>query len=133
MRQRWETLAFLHWDYPVAPVQRLLPGRLRVEPWEGRAWVSLVAFHMRVRPPVGPAVAGLTTFPETNLRTYVVGPDGKAGICFFSLDAANAPAVAVARLGLGLPYFLAAMEIEREDGQVRYRSQRRSRRTKAGH
>jgi len=47
-------------------------------------------------------------FPETNLRTYVLGPKGP-GIWFFSLDAARAIAVAGARIAFGLPYYLAQM------------------------
>jgi hypothetical protein len=124
MRQRWENLTFLHWDYPVAAVERLLPCGLRVEPWEGRAWVGLLAFHMRVRPPVGPSVPGLTTFAETNLRTYVIGPDGRSGVWFFSLDASNAPAVVTARVLYGLPYFFAAMRIHQDDDRISYRSRR---------
>lgn len=124
MRHRWETLTFLHWDYPIDTVQRLLPPQLKVEAWEGRAWVGLVPFHMRVRPPVGPAVAGFTTFPETNVRTYVVGPNGRPGVWFFSLDAANAAAVAMARLAYGLPYYSARMEVRRREGAVTYRSAR---------
>lgn len=124
MRQRWETLTFLHWDYPIETVQRLLPSGLEVEPWEGRAWVGLVPFHMRVRLPVGPAVPGLTTFPETNVRTYVVGPNGQPGVWFFSLEAANPPAVAVARLAYGLPYYPARMKVSTHGGAVIYRSRR---------
>lgn len=124
MRHRWETLAFLHWAYPVGTVQQLLPRGLEAEPWEGRAWVGLVPFHMRVRPPVGPAVRGVTTFPETNVRTYVVGPDGRPGVWFFSLDAANAPAVAAARSLYGLPYFLSRMRVDRDGDAVTYRSRR---------
>jgi uncharacterized protein len=124
MRQRWETLTFLHWDYPVERVQRLLPPGLEVEPWGGRAWVGLVPFHMRVRPPVGPALRGVTTFPETNVRTYVLGPDGTPGVWFFSLDAANLPAVTVARLVYGLPYFFARMRVTCDGPTVSYRSRR---------
>lgn len=105
MRQRWETLTFLHWPYPVEALQGLLPPGLVVEPWRGQAWVGLVPFHMRVRPPIGPALPGFTTFPETNVRTYVLGPNGLAGVCFLSLDATNRPAIAAARLAYGLPYY----------------------------
>ncbi|HET6963739.1 MAG TPA: DUF2071 domain-containing protein [Acidimicrobiales bacterium] len=124
MRHRWETLTFLHWPFDVNTVQRLLPSGLAVEPWEGRAWVALVPFHMRVRPPIGPALPGVTTFPETNVRTYVTGPDGRPGVWFFSLDAANAPAVVAARTLYGLPYFLARMKVERDGDTVTYRSHR---------
>lgn len=124
MRQRWEALTFLHWPYPVVAVQRLLPPALAVEPWEGRAWVGLVPFFMRVRPPLAPAIPGVTTFPETNLRTYVIGPDGRSGVWFFSLDAANWPAVVTGRAAYGLPYHKAKMRLERDSRSVRYRSTR---------
>lgn len=93
MRHRWESLTFFHWSCPIEEVQRLLPPGLRIEPWEGRAWVGLVPFRMVVKPPIGPALPLLSSFPETNVRTYVTGPDGEPGIWFFSLDAGNPAAV----------------------------------------
>lgn len=122
MRHRWETLTFLHWAYPINAVQSLLPRGLTAEAWDGRAWVGLVPFHMTVRPPVGP---GTIPFPETNVRTYVTGPNGETGVWFFSLDATSAAAVTAARSLYGLPYRLAAMDVEREEGTVIYRSRRR--------
>jgi len=64
-------------------------------------------------------------FPELNLRTYVVAPDGRAGVYFFSLDAGSLLAVAGARVGFGLPYFWASMnERVDADGMVSYSSKR---------
>ncbi len=133
MRQRWETLTFLHWDYPIEAVQRLLPSGLEVEPCGGRAWVGLVPFYMRVRAAAGPALPGLTTFPETNVRTYVIGPDGRSGVWFFSLDAASPPAVAVARFAYGLPYYRARMQVRRRGEAVTYRSTRTGGLQNVGH
>lgn len=124
MRQRWETITFLHWDYPIEVVQTLLPPPFEVEPWDGRAWVGLLPFFMRVRPPIGPSVPRLTNFPESNVRTYVRGPDGRSGVWFFSLDASNFPVVAGARLGIGLPYFLSRMRIRQPNDCVHYISRR---------
>lgn len=125
MRQRWEMLSFLHWEYPVETVRRLVPTPFEIDAWEGRAWVGLVAFHMQVRPPVGPALPGVTTFPEVNVRTYVIGPNGRPGVWFFSLDAPNGPAVVTARLLYGLPYYFAAMRVRVNEGQVSYHVRRR--------
>ncbi len=134
MIHRWETLTFLHWPYPVEQVQRLLPPGLEVEPWEGAAWVGLVPFHMRARPPRGPALPVAAAFPETNVRTYVSGPDGRAGVWFFSLDASNLPAVLAARTLYGLPYVLSRMSVRRHaDGRVTYLARRRGRGYPAGH
>ncbi|MDQ1745834.1 MAG: uncharacterized protein QOD07_97 [Frankiaceae bacterium] len=86
MRQRWDSLSFLHWPYDVDVVQRFLPAGLTVEPWDGHAWVGLVPFEMHVGGPAGPL---MVRFPETNVRTYVVGPDGRPGIWFFCSSASG--------------------------------------------
>ena len=41
MLQRWDRLTFLHWKYPIASVQQLLPPGLVVESYDGWAWVGL--------------------------------------------------------------------------------------------
>jgi uncharacterized protein YqjF (DUF2071 family) len=122
MRQRWEMLTFLHWGYPPDVIQQNVPARLSVETRDELAWVGLVAFSMRLSPPLGRAAWGTKSFAETNLRTYVVGPDGRSGVFFFSLDAANRVAVVAARLALGLPYFAANMDIDRSPRTVTYSS-----------
>ena len=125
MVHRWETLTFLHWAYDPADVQRLLPEGLAVETYDGAAWVGLVPFHMVVRAPGLPPVPWASHFPETNVRTYVTGPDGMTGVWFFSLDAARAGAVAVARATLNLPYCWSRMRAGRRGDVVRYVSRRR--------
>ncbi|MBV9096410.1 MAG: DUF2071 domain-containing protein, partial [Frankiaceae bacterium] len=102
MRHRWHSISFLHWRYDVDDVQRHLPDGLTVEPWDGDAWIGLVPFEMHLGGPAGPR---MLRFPETNVRTYVVGPDGRPGVWFFSLDAASASAVVAARASWQLPYF----------------------------
>lgn len=124
MVHRWTDLTFLHWRYDPAVVQPLLPAGLAVEPFGGDAWVGLVPFHMTVRAPGVPAVPWASYFPETNVRTYVTGPDGKTGVWFFSLDAARMPAVLAGR-GLNLNYCWARMRLGRRGDVVRYASTRR--------
>jgi hypothetical protein len=63
--------------------------------------------------------------PETNVRTYVVGPDGREGLWFFSLDAARLEPVLVARSTYALPYMWSQMTVERDGSTIRYRSRRR--------
>ena len=70
-----------------------------------------------------PALPWLSEFPELNVRTYVV-TDGKPGVFFFSLDAANPAAVRAARRWFHLPYFDARMRSERFGPALRYRSER---------
>jgi hypothetical protein len=126
MVHHWRWLTFLHWRYPAEVVQARLPRGLVVETYDGVAWVGLVPFLMDgVRPPGLPALPWLSRFPETNVRTYVRGPDGRTGIWFLSLDAARLPAVAVARATYGLPYFWSAMSVRRDGTRVSYRARRR--------
>ena len=100
MRMWWEQLLFMHFPYEPSEVQALLPDGLTAEPWEdGKVYVGLIPFLMRVGSPGGrpmPKWAGV--FCETNVRTYVTGPDGTPGVYFFSLEAGRLPATATARL-----------------------------------
>jgi uncharacterized protein YqjF (DUF2071 family) len=125
MIQWWRRMTFLHWRYRADEIQRLLPDRLRVETFDGSAWVGLLPFAMYVRPPGLPALPWLSRFPETNVRTYVRGPDGKSGIFFFSLEATRLPAILTARAGLGLPYRWSAASVRAYDRCLVYRGRRR--------
>src|SRR6266536_1006670 len=112
MLQHWRRLTFLHWRYPPQAVQALLPPGLEVETFDGAAWVGLVPFLMDgVRPPRVPPAPWLSRFPETNVRTYAVGPDGRSAIWFLSLDAARLGAVLAARGSYALPYFWSRMSV----------------------
>ncbi len=127
MLQRWDDLTYLHWPYPAPDVQRLLPAGLDVDLFGGDAWVGLIPFHMQdVRPRGFPkGIPWIGTFPETNVRTYVRGPDGRPGVYFLSLDITRFGAVAVARAWYRLPYCWAGMAIERSERSIVYRSRRR--------
>jgi uncharacterized protein len=125
MLQRWSDLSFVHWAYDPATVRPLLPQGLEVDSFEGAAWVGLIPFRLEIRAPGVPSVPWLTSFPETNLRTYVVGPDGRRGIWFLSLDAARLGAVVVARTSYRLPYMWADARMRRRGAVIGYRGRRR--------
>jgi uncharacterized protein len=125
MRQRWERLTFLHWSFEPAAVQRLLPDGLRADLFDGMAWVGLVPFFMHVGTAGGREFPWTSRFCETNVRTYVRDRAGRAGIWFFSLDAARFGAVAVARTTYRLPYFWSAMRISETGDRTTYRCRRR--------
>src|ERR1700722_19712905 len=78
MRQRWERLTFLHWPVEPDAVRRLLPDHLRVDLFEGRAWVGLIPFHMSVWTSGGRGLPWVSNFCETNVRTYVRDRTGLA-------------------------------------------------------
>lgn len=125
MRQSWRDLLFIHWPVPADVIQQALPHGLTVDTFDGFAWVALVPFQMRnVRPVWAPCVPGLSNFAECNVRTYV-HIDGMApGVWFFSLDAANAIACAIARLTFSLPYFHAKMNGVVTNNEFRYQTSR---------
>lgn len=126
MVQHWRWLTFLHWRYPAEVLQARLPAGLTVETYDGAAWLGLIPFQMTgVRPPGLPPLPWLSRFAETNLRTYVRGPDGRAGIWFFSLDAARLLPVLTAQVSYGLPYRWSAMAVRRDGPRWWYRSRRR--------
>lgn len=110
MRQRWDDLFFLHWEYAAEAIQSRLPAGLTVDTFEGKAYLGVVGFRMNAVRPLGlPALPWLSYFNELNVRTYVRDASGEPGVWFFSLDCDRAPAVVIARAGFGLPYEHAAM------------------------
>lgn len=125
MRMTWSELLFAHWKIDPDAVSALLPGGVTLDTWDGKAWVGVVPFLMSdVAPRWCPAIPGLSRFLELNVRTYVT-VDGKPGVWFFSLDAANRIAVRVARATFNLPYMDATMSMEHSDkGVVDYKSHR---------
>jgi uncharacterized protein YqjF (DUF2071 family) len=115
MSQKWRDLLFIHWSVPPEAVRPLVPPELALDLFEGKAFLGLVPFTMTgVRPVFVPPVIGLSSFHETNLRTYVRVGDRDPGVWFFSLDAANSTAVWLARTFFHLPYYRARMFRERE-------------------
>jgi uncharacterized protein len=115
MRQKWRDLLFLHWAVSPQAIRPLVPPQLDLDLFEGTAYIGLVPFTMTGVRPVGfPAVWGLSSFHETNLRTYVRIGDRGPGVWFFNLEAANSIAVRVARALFHLPYHRARMFLEHE-------------------
>jgi len=124
MAQVWHDLLFAHWPLPASEMAALLPPGLAVDTWEGEAWIAVVPFRMGgVRPRMFPALPGLSAFPELNVRTYV-RMEEKPGVYFFSLDAGNPMAVAVARAFYHLPYFRAQMVCRAAGETIQYASGR---------
>jgi uncharacterized protein YqjF (DUF2071 family) len=126
MFQQWRDLLFLHWAYPAASIQETLPKGLIVDQFEGKAWLGLVPFFMQnVRPRFVPALPVLSNFMEMNLRTYVYDRAGVPGVWFYSLDANQPAAVAIARRFFHLPYQRARMKSARAPaGMITYESHR---------
>ncbi len=128
MTQRWNDLLFAHWPVPAQQVAALLPKGLRVDTYQGSAWLGVVPFWMdRIKIRGLPPVPGALSFPELNLRTYVreMRTDAQ-GVYFFSLDVGNLLAATVARTFYHLPYYWAEMQIkQRSEREFAFYSRRR--------
>ncbi len=123
MAQTWHDLLFAHWPIARARMEQLLPAGLHLDTYSGDAWVGVVPFRMSgVRARWLPPIYGFAAFPELNVRTYVTDGE-KPGVYFFSLDAGNPVAVAVARRWFHLPYFNALMQ-QRNEAYVSIRTHR---------
>ena len=118
-------IVFVHRPYDPAAVQRLLPDGLTVELLDHRAWVSLIAFDVRMRPAGLPPVPWLTRFPQNYLRTYVTGPDGRAGVWFLSLDGARLVPALLARWAWGAPFAWSRVDADRRGDLLSYDVARR--------
>lgn len=123
--QRWRDLLFLHWPVPAGSLRRLVPASLELDLCAGQAWITLIPFLIAESRPAGFPSAVASRLLETNLRTYVRGPDGEPGVYFWSLDASSLLAVVGARLFFGLPYFPAAMSMRADGARMDYASRRR--------
>jgi uncharacterized protein YqjF (DUF2071 family) len=129
MAQTWHDLLFAHWPVDPAMLRPSIPRPLVLDTYEGQAWVGVVPFrmsdvHLRQIPVAAP---WLSAFPELNVRTYVTAPSGaKPGVWFYSLDAGNPVAVAVARVWYHLPYYAARMRCRHAGAGtgIHYRSRR---------
>lgn len=87
--QTWNEIVFLHWPVSVEKLRPYVPEPLKIDEFDGSAWVSIVFFkakNSRLRS-FSP-VLSYPPFYQLNTRTYVTF--GKEpGVHFFSLDASS--------------------------------------------
>jgi uncharacterized protein len=127
MAQAWQNALFAHWPLAPGALRRFLPRGVALDLFDGAAWLGITAFIVsgaRIRGV--PALPGVSTFPEVNVRTYAT-VDEKPGVVFLSLDAASLAAVLGARAWFRLPYFFATGEAERREGWWRFTTRREHR------
>jgi uncharacterized protein YqjF (DUF2071 family) len=118
----WVGALFLHYEVPPEILQPHLPFALDL--WEGRAFVSWVAFTMQgMRPARGGRLVRWLFAPVAeqrflNLRTYV-REDGEQGICFLAEWLSHWGCVHLGPALYGLPYRGARLQYEHAaDGGV---------------
>ncbi|MEV6168188.1 DUF2071 domain-containing protein [Streptomyces sp. NPDC051954] len=126
LTQHWLDLCFIHWAVEPDVVAGLLPRGTVPDTYDGMTYVGLVAFRMDK---VGwlrlPGVPYFGSFPETNVRLYSVGADGRRGVVFRSMDASRLLPVAMGRAGFRLPYLWSRMSVRADGDTVSYDSVRR--------
>lgn len=108
---RFEDVTLVTWAVAPAIVEPLLPRGVRVDPWEDRARLSLVALDVRGLRAFGlPAPwPGLRSFAEVNLRLYA--RDGARQGVVFVRELVESPLMAaIARRVFGEPMDAAAID-----------------------
>ena len=102
--QEWNDAVFLHWQVDLQELQKIVPDDLEIDLYEGKPWVSLVAFTMeKIRPRNLPPFSPISDFDEINIRTYVKN-DNKAGVYFLSIEGGNRVSCKIATTLSELPY-----------------------------
>jgi uncharacterized protein YqjF (DUF2071 family) len=126
LTQHWRDVSFLHWTADPESVAPLMPPGTRPDVIGGTTYVGLVALRMaRVGFPGLPAIPYLGWFPEINVRLYSVGPDGRRGVVFCSMEASRLVPAAIGRAAFQLPYQWARMRVRRGGDTITYTSRRR--------
>jgi uncharacterized protein YqjF (DUF2071 family) len=124
MGQTWNDLLFAHWRVDEEVLRRVLPPQVPIDSFDGSAWIGVTPFVVTgMRPRLLPPLPGTARFAEINVRTYAT-VDGKPGIWFLSLDAANRLAVETARRVYRLLYFRSSFTVDRSGDGVSYASRR---------
>src|SRR6266404_1898224 len=109
----WDRALMIHYEVEATALQREVPFELDL--WEGRAFVSMVAFTLRdMRPRLGGKIAGqllkpIATHGFLNVRTYV-RQGREAGIFFLAEWLSNRLSVALGPTIFGLPYRFGKLE-----------------------
>ena len=102
--QEWNNAIFLHWQVELNELKKFVPNSLEIDLFEGRPWVSMVAFTMeKMRPKNLPSFSPISNFDEINIRTYVKDK-GKSGVYFLNIEGGTSLSCKLARSISELPY-----------------------------
>ena len=84
--QEWNNAIFLHWHVELPELKKFVPKELEIDLFEGKPWISVVAFTMeKIRPKNLPSFSPISDFDEINIRTYVKS-NNKTGVYFLSIE-----------------------------------------------
>lgn len=117
---RWVNVALMSYAVPNSLLAPRLPRGLALDRWEGRTFVSLVAFDFVDTRVASVSWPGVTRFPEVNLRFYVREGD-RRGVVFVREVVPSRIVALLARLFYNEPYGVARVRsvTEMEPGRIR--------------
>ena len=93
---------------------------------DGMTYVGLVPFAMSdLALGISAPIPYFGHFLETNVRLYSTDDAGRHGVLFRSLETARLVVVPISRIGLGVPYTWAKMQLTRDGRTITYDSVRR--------
>lgn len=102
--QEWNNAVFLHWQVELQELQTLVPTDIEIDLFDGKPWVSLVAFSMeKISPKNLPSFSPISNFDEINIRTYVKKAN-KTGVYFLSIEGGALISCTIAKTLSELPY-----------------------------
>lgn len=122
MKQTWTDSLFIHYPVNQQVLQKYVPDVLPIDTYDGMGWISVVPYltsSMKLRG--FPSIPGARQFPGYNVRTYVI-VNGRPGIYFFSLTAANLIASTAARFFFRLPYYYLEIYMDNHNELVNFHS-----------
>ena len=122
--QEWRHLSFLHWEVDPDKLKPYIPDGVEIDFFEGKSYIGVIPFLMKnVRPRLLPAVPGISTFPEFNIRTYVK-MNGIPGVLFLTLDAQSRITCLYAPKAYGLPYNYSKCKLIIQEDNFQWESKR---------
>ncbi|WP_107037381.1 YqjF family protein [Brumimicrobium mesophilum] len=102
--QEWNNAIFLHYEVDLTELKKFVPDELEIDLFEGKPWISVVAFTMeKIRPKNLPSFPPISDFDEINIRTYVKS-NNKTGVFFLSIEGGKSLSCKIARGISELPY-----------------------------
>jgi uncharacterized protein YqjF (DUF2071 family) len=67
--QEWINVIFLHWQVELSELKKFVPKELEIDLFEGKSWISVVAFTMEKRRPKNlPSFSPISDFDEITSR-----------------------------------------------------------------
>lgn len=124
--QTWIHTLFLHWPITPETLKSYIPAPLKIDTFNGSAWISIVAFHTedsKLR--LSPKWTSLDPVTQINVRTYVTAPSsGEKGVYFFSLYVKHLTASLGAQSLFNLPFSYAQTSMqEKADETITVRAE----------